>query len=160
MGIYESDYGKTINITLDENADGVSPIVQLNTGTVYGEDFLKKLPNIDLTREVRLAPFAFTDQEGREVRGISVTQGEEKIKNYFYDPEAKTPINGYPIPDGDTDAYGKEDWKIYFLQARKFLIAYAQEQVFPKLAQRPARTEVKPSVVDEAEEINPEDIPF
>lgn len=158
--INDGDYGKTINIKLDPNDQGINPFVQLNAATVYGEDFLKKLPNIDLTNEVRMAPFSFTDENGREVRGISITQGEEKLKNFFYDPEAKKPINGYPEPDGDTEAYSKEDWKIYFLQARKFLLIYAQEQVFPKLHSRPEHVPTTPSQVEADDEPNPEDIPF
>lgn len=157
IGIHDSDYGKVVQIKLDPNAEGRNPIIQLSVETNYGEDFLKKLPAIDLTKEVKLAPYSFTDDSGRDVRGISVYQGEEKIKNFFYDGE-KT-INGFPEPEGDTQDYSKEDWKIHFLKCRKFLINYATEHIIPGLALRPkfAGTTQK---IKEEEEINPEDIPF
>jgi hypothetical protein len=33
---------------------------------------MKKLPNIDLTQEVQLRPYAFDGTEGEEVRAMSV----------------------------------------------------------------------------------------
>lgn len=163
VSIFDGDYGKTINIRLDENEEGQSPVIQLNAGTTYGEDFLKKAPNIDFGKEVRFSPFAFTSEEGKEIRGISITQkeGEEdvKVKNFFYDTEQKTNINGYPEPDGSTEDYSKEDWKIYFLQARKFLLAYFAENVVPKIQFREDRPKTV-SRAEDVEEINPDDIPF
>jgi hypothetical protein len=155
IGIHESDYGKVIQIKLDPNSEGRNPIVQLSTETTYGEDFLKRLPGIDLSREVRLAPYAFTDDNGREQRGISVTQGEDKIKNFFYDGEKAT--NGFPEPEGDTENYTKEDWKIHFLRVRKFLINYATEHIIPELALRP---KFVGTTQRNEEDIDPDSIPF
>jgi len=164
IGIYEGDYGKTVNIKLDPNDDGKNPIIQLNTQTNYGEDFLKKLPNIDFTKEIRLAPFAFTSEDtGREIRGVTVEQDGEKIKNYFYDAEKKEVLHDFPVPEGDTDDYTKEDWKIHFLKVRKFLISYATEKVFPniKLAEDRVGASSEESVEEyPEEEVNSEDVPF
>lgn len=103
----------------------------LSTQQNFGEDFMKKLPNINLDKPVRLSPFSFTSDQGKTIRGIDVRQdwnpnepmGEgngNKIPSHYYDKEAKKNVNGYPDFDGDKD--DKEDWKIYFAQARKFLI--------------------------------------
>src|SRR3990167_5154458 len=135
------DYGLNINITLDENEDGVNPNVSLLAASREGEDFLKRLPNIDLTKEVRLMPFNFDDDNDREVRGLSIMQQDEagnfkvKITNYFYDPEKKENINGYPVV-ADRDSMDKEDWKVFFIQARKFLVKYAEDNILPKLETR------------------------
>ena len=133
VSFQEGDYGTQILIKLDENEDGENPIVALATASREGEDFMKKLPAIDLSKEVRLRPFNFTGESNDEVRGIEVMQQDDagnftvKIRNFFRDYEKKENINGFPSPEGDTDMYSKDDWKIYFLSARKFLIAYTKE---------------------------------
>jgi hypothetical protein len=153
MQIVEGDFGRTLSITLDANADGVHPHLQFNVEGTYGEDVLKKLPAVDLTQPVKFRPYAFTDQtNGKEVRGVEIKQGETKFKNYFYDAEAKTVINGMPKPEEDTSRYSKDDWKVYFITVRKFLIAYFLENVQPKLQ--------KKSVVAEAQALSVGDIPF
>jgi hypothetical protein len=42
-----------VYIMLDENEDGSKPVIALSTASREGEDFLKKLPNINLLKEVR-----------------------------------------------------------------------------------------------------------
>jgi hypothetical protein len=130
-----------VYIMLDENADGSKPVIALSTASREGEDLLKKLPSIDLLKDVRLRPFNFEGDTGDEVRGMEVTQQDAegkytvKVKNYFRDFEAKTNINGYPNPEGDTEDYSKDDWKLYFLQARKFLVNYTKENMQAAVAQ-------------------------
>jgi len=162
----DGDFGKTVNIVLEPNEEGKNPIIQLSTATNYGEDFLKKLPNIDLAKEVRLMPFAFTAEDsGKEVRGISITHRNpdtgkftDKIEAFFYDSkEKKALVDGYPEPQGDTKKYDKEDWKIFYLQVRKFMIKYAEEKVLSKFSK--INSEEK-AIEYPTAEINPDDIPF
>lgn len=172
IGIYDGDYGRQLKIKLDKNADGVHPEIQLNVETTYGEDVLKKLPHVDFHKEVKFRPFAFTDDNGREVRGVEVSQGETKYKNFFWDYEKKEAVNGLPVPQGDTDSYSKDDWKIHFLSVRKFLIAYFTDTVRPRFEKEHSEERVgsaspleRPETPDESwreddEEIKPEDIPF
>lgn len=163
IGIFDGEYGRNLQIKLDPNAKGISPQIQLSIETTYGEDALKKLPNVDFTKPVKFRPFAFTDQtNGREIRGIEVSQNGEKYKNYFWDAETKTPKNGLPVPDGDVSRFTKDDWKIHFLSVRKFLVGYFNDTIRPRFEQ-----EVKQQSVDvpstEAgydEEIDPDSIPF
>lgn len=153
MLIHDGEYGRTLNIKLDPNQDGVNPMLQFNVESTYGEDVLKKLPNVDFTQPVKFRPYSFTDQTtGKEVRGVEVKQGETKHKNFFYDFEEKKAINGIPEPEGDTKNFTKDDWKIHFLSVRKFLLNYFLENVQPKVVGKP-----KAQVT---EEIKPEDIPF
>lgn len=133
----DGEYGMNININLDENEEGQSPIVSMGIATREGEDFLKKLPNIDLSKELRLRPFNFTGESNDDVRGIEIMQQDSegnftvKIKNFFRDTEKRENINGYPTPDAETSS--SDDWKLFFLQARKFLVKYAKENIVPKL---------------------------
>jgi len=129
---YDGDYGMNLMVTL--TYDGGEDTISIGTATPFGEDFMKKLPNIKLEEFVTFSPFAFTDDNGKMRKGISITQGDEKIKNFFYDAEKKKNLNKYPNPDGKVDEYTKDDWKIYFMQARKFLIKYTEENFLPLYA--------------------------
>lgn len=153
----DSEFGKQIYIKLDKNMSGEEPTIALNVASREAEDFMKKLPNIDLTQEVQLKPYSFTGDESDEVRGMSVMQPDDfgdfkkKITNYFYDIPANAPrgtrgknINGFPSPVGDTDNYDKDDWKIYFLTCRKFLTDYIEKNISPKFAKLPVRTPTAP----------------
>ncbi len=142
----DGEFGMNINVTLDENEDGQSPIISVGTATREGEDLMKKLPNLDLSKEVRFRPFNFTGSENEEVRGMELMQQDEngefkvKITNFFSSKEKQNDgsykysyLNGFPAPEGDTDSYSKDDWKIYFLTARKFLINYTKNEVAPRI---------------------------
>lgn len=159
--IRDGEYGKTLNISLDENEDGEVPVISLSCASRYGEDFLKKLPAVDLSKEVRIRPFSFTPEESdREVRGMEIAhKGEEdkfteKVKNFFYDVDNKKPLNGYPIPE-NIEEMDSDDWKMFYTKARKFLIKYAEDNILPSFAAKPQKEVEYPQ-----EDINPEDIPF
>ena len=159
ISFYDSDYGEKINITIASTGSSLEQgeaVLQLGVGTPFGEDFLKKLPNINFAEEVIVRPYSFTDENDKDRRGVVITQQNEKIQNYFFDPENKKPINGYPEPEGEVASYTKDDWKIYFLKARKFLVQYAKEKV--ALPKKRAQESKKAEYPEES--ISPSDIPF
>ncbi len=143
----DTEYGTQLFVKLDKNTAGEEPTIALNIASREAEDLMKKLPNVDFKQEVQLRPYAFDGTEGDEVRGMSVMQPDEfgdfnfKVTNYFYQaPPADAPkgtrgktINGFPTPDGDTDRYSKDDWKIYFLLCRKFLKQFTEDNLIPRL---------------------------
>jgi hypothetical protein len=165
ISFHDGDYGKNIFITLDENEDtGETPVISLSVATNYGEDALKKLPNINFSEDVRIRPYAWTPEDSdKERRGIEFTQKDseglfkKKVDNFFYDKDTKEPVNGYPTPDGDTKSYSSDDWKIFYLQARKFLVKYTEEVILPKFSQvkQPEKAIEYPT-----DDINPADTPF
>ncbi len=121
----ETDFGKLLHLTItDEKGDMV---LSVSTSQNYGEDLMKKLPNLDLEQDVVLSPYSFTDDKGKLRKGVSVVQNGEKIKNFFYDEKTEKVTHGYPSPKGDTKKYSKDKWKIYFLEAREFLCEYIAE---------------------------------
>ena len=143
---HDGEFGMNINVFLDENDNGESPIISMGTATREGEDFMKKLPNIDLSKEVRFRPFNFTGSENEEVRGMEMMQPDSednftvKMTNFFSSKVKQEDgsfkysyLNGFPEPEGDTESFSKDDWKIYFLLARKFLITYTKEKIVPKI---------------------------
>lgn len=157
ISITDGEYGKNLNIALDENEEGETPVISLKCEDRYGEDTLKKLPNLQKEVEYRFMPFSFVPQgEEKEKRGLSIASKDEegiftvKVFNFFYDPVTERNINGYPVPT-DEDA---EDWPFYFKKANKFMVKYAEENVLPKFA--PEKKEIEYPT----EEIKPEDVPF
>ena len=163
ISFIDTDYGESVVVTLtgETEGDDAEITIMLNTTSPFGEDFLKKLPNINFQRPVLLRPYSFTDEKtGKPRKGIAITQGENKIVNFFFDIDKKKTINGYPEPEGDVNEYDKEDWKIYFLKARKFVVKYAKEKV--ELPKKKEGFEILEGgdIPETGEEINPEDIPF
>lgn len=162
---HDGDYGTNLNITLDKDEDsGKNPVLSMGTATPYGEATLKLLPNLVPGKEYRFRPFSFKDKEtDKDIRGMEITERDSddkftvKIPNFFYDAETKTALNGYPTPEGDTSKYKSDDWKLFYLQARKHLIRYAEQNVLPRFSQIKSSTPLEyPAEGD----VKPEDIPF
>lgn len=128
IAFYDGDFGKLIQLDITDSAGTLT--LSVNTATNYGEDIMKKLPAVDMEKEVEFAPYTFENDKGKTVRGVTITQDGKKIKNFFRDETGEKNINGYPDPVGDTKSFDKDDWKMYYMTARKFLIAYITEK-FP-----------------------------
>jgi len=158
--IRDGEYGQQIVIELDEDDDGNKPLIGLSVKSRYGADFLKKLPNIKLDQEVRLMPFQFEDDNGKERIGLSVAHKDEndkfnvKVENFF---GKDSNVSGFPNPSEDAkEKWTSDDWQNYFgYQLPKFLVKYAEENILSKF-------HVEPAKVDYPEEksIDPDAIPF
>ncbi len=148
----ETDFGKLLHLTITDDKGDM--ILSISTSQNYGEDMMKKIPNIDLSKEVTLSPYSFSDDKGKLRKGISVTQNGEKIKNFFYDEKAEKNVHGFPNPKGDTSKYSKDKWKIYFLEARDFLCEYIAEHFGAVNQKSDSPVEKEESVDDLAEELN------
>ena len=120
VSIFDGDFGKLLQ--LDIAVNGKVLTLSVSTEQNYGEDLMKKLPSIKLDQVVELSPYSFTDEKGKPKKGMSIVQDGKKITNFFFDSATKSVINGYPAVEAGTK--DTSDWKIYFLQARKFLINY------------------------------------
>ena len=129
---FDGDYCKNFLLTFDFQDGTETVTVSLGTNTPFGEDMMKKLPNIDFSQEVKLSPYSFEDEKGKLRKGISVVQNDEKIVGAFFDPEKKKNLLKFPEPEGDTTTYDKEDWIMYFTKARKFLVKYTEDNILPK----------------------------
>jgi len=120
----DGEFGKNIQIEMDGNG-----VISLGTSSNYGEDFMKKFPNIDLSDVILLKPYSFEDDKGKNKKGITIYQQGAKVENYYYDPVAKKPCNGIPETEGDTNKFSKDDWKMHFMVVRKFLIQETEKIV-------------------------------
>jgi len=156
LNVHESDYGKMIQVTLGDEKEKI--IISLNSASSFGEDFMKKLPLIDVTKEVKLVPYSFEDELGKKRKGVTIYQDDEKIlSNYGSKVGEKYVVtNGYPaIPEG-SDKFDTDDWKMYFMTARKFLLVEtSKHSLYGAIAKEADKEMDYPE-----NEVDPKDIPF
>lgn len=149
VNIYEGDYGKSLHVMIEDS--GELYILSTSATSNFASDIMKKLPNIDFKLPVKFRPFAFTNKDnGKPVKGVTITQGETKITDFFRDSENKN-INGMPSPEGDTKKYDTDDWKVYFIQVGKFLTNHTMEQVKPLM---PGTDSLQQAVADNGEDLS------
>ena len=121
---YDGKFGKNILLTFTDNSS--EPLVlSIGTATPFGEDVMKKLPNINIKQEVTLKPYKeFTSNEGKKIRaGVTVYQNGIKIENFYYDKETGKNLYGFPnVVLKKGKVMSSDDWKLYFLNCRVFLI--------------------------------------
>lgn len=132
INFYEGDYGKTLQVTVIDNNEEI--ILSMGVISNFAEDLMKKIPNIDLSEKVIFRPYSFEDDIKKLRKGITILQNNKKIKSFFHD-ENNDPINGYPSLTKDIKEYDKEDWKIYFINTRKFLEQYIKINIISKIEQ-------------------------
>lgn len=124
LGIFDGEYGKNVLIALGDEDGEV--VISLNSSQAYAEDFMKKLPNIDSDKPVVLSPYAFMGDDGKNKRGMTVTQDGVKIVGAYSEKNEKTgkwkTLLGMPEPEGDTAKFDTDDWKAHFIKVRKFLL--------------------------------------
>lgn len=158
-----------LNISLGKDESGIEQIASLSFNSRFVSDFLRKLPAIDLTREVKLSPWkkedrsAFyvdqADDNGEfviRVNDFFLEVKEDKKGNKIYKN-----LHGLPEPT-DED---KSDWPFYFKKVEKFLVKYVTEHVLPKFqADKTQRIEMEEEntarVKSEFPDVDPTDLPF
>jgi len=127
---FDGDYGTNLLVGMkDENDEEFT--ISLKASSMYGEDFMHKLPNVDFTKEITLKGYNFESDGGRKMTGITMTQDGEKLRNAFnYKEDDKwvTPIEGYPTPDEKKPPKNSEAWKIFFATRREWVLEYLTEQ--------------------------------
>lgn len=127
VGFFEGDYGKSLQLTITDG-DEEPVVLSLPTASNYGEDMMKKLPNVDMDKPVKIVPYSFTDDKGKAKKGVTVYQDEQKIQNYYYDAKKEKNINGYPEVKKTKKPFTKDQWKMYFMECRMFLIEQIEEK--------------------------------
>lgn len=124
------EYGENILLTL---SDGENEVVwSEGTSTNFGTDLMKKLPNVDFSAKVSIQPYAFPTENGKEKKGVSIFQND-KITDFFWD--GKENLHGFPVRPKEMDAMDSDDWKVFFIEVKKFLTNYTKENIVPKFAE-------------------------
>lgn len=156
------EFGQLFKLTVEK--DGEKAILSFKTGADnYFVDFLKKIPNVDLTKEVNIAgayDFTSTNKAGREKRyvGVTIKQGGEKIKGAYWDGK-KSP-KGYPkMEEANPDS---DDWQIFFKVEAKYLKKQFIEKILPNIVpvEPSAAPVTKEQPVPQKEVADDDDLPF
>lgn len=116
----------------------------------FGKSFMMRAPNLDLSKEVEIVPYSFSDKDGKKVAGLNVFQSGSKVM------PAYTKENPNGLPDARQVRKGKEiKWD--FTDQTNFL--YDEFEKFS--ASFPKKTEQEPVKVNTAaEEDDFDDLPF
>lgn len=146
MRFKDGDYGQVLELVFED------AILTIPTESQYFQDFAQRIMNADLKQEVIVHPFDFEDEKGVSRKGISVTQNGKKLKSYYWDAEKKESINGIPVTTGDTKHYTKDNWKIFFLNRKIFLVNELNEV-------RKSFNNTSEVSKEESDEVVKEDIP-
>lgn len=162
----DSDFGENLLIMLTDGNPENDIILAESTASNFGTDLMKKLPNIIFSEKLTLRPYAFETEEGKERRGVTILQGtdengdEKKLKDFFWDGEQ----NLHGIPQADkTKTHDKDDWRIHFINVKKFLTNYTKENIIPKIDSERVfeKPEAGSSMTSPVNESDPtSDIPF
>lgn len=131
VGIYEGKFGTSLNLIITEGEKEV--VASFSTLDKFGEDMMHKVLNIDMNKIVRIVPYSM-EVDGKTRSGVTVYQDEKKITSAFkvYDEISgrTTSVSGFPefpVAVG-TKKPSKEDYQIYNMQARKFMLEKINER--------------------------------
>lgn len=128
----DGEYGKQLHIAFAPDAnDTKDVVVSLNLSSNFAEDVLKKLPNVNVDKPVKLVPYSFEDEKTKkQKRGITIYQDDQKIASYYHEmkkdkktgKDIMSPINDYPEVPKESKDWDSDDWKMYFTNCRKFMV--------------------------------------
>lgn len=140
IAFVDTEYGTLLQVTVVDSFLNDEEVLSMSTSQSFAQDFMKKLPNIKLDKEVVIKPFAFTPEGGkRELKGVTITQDGQKVEKSFYNTETKENIMGMPTPDKKleketNEMKRKHGWKTYFKEVEIFLVDYTTEHFVTKKA--------------------------
>lgn len=154
LRIKEGEYGQSLEVEFTD------AILSLNTEDRYFSDFVKKIMSADLSKEISVSPYDF-EVNGERKRGLNIYQGRDsenkkiKLKNFYWDDVDKKSCNGMPQPKGDTKQFKKDDWKVYFITVRQFLIEEVLKlnAILADLNKNRTQAEVIPTVAADPDEL-------
>ena len=161
LTIKDSEYGETLEVEFDD------AVITINTESRYFADFVKKLMGANINQTISIAPFDWEPEPGKRSVGVTLTQNGEKLKNYYWNDVDKTPCNGIPMaPKNAKKTFKKDDWKMFFLTTKKFLIEELEKiksNITENIPEESTETP-NPEKMEEEEredgEVRVEDIPF
>lgn len=88
----ENDYGKQYILGIQDGDDKF--FINISYSSRYATSFLKALPNIDITKPVKLMPWSMADKNDatKKITGITMWQNAEKVTPFY----TKETPNGLP----------------------------------------------------------------
>lgn len=153
----KSDFGDNIITTFTDGDNEVS--WSENTGSEFASSWMQMLPNVDFTKKITIIPKSYLSKKGKKRGTVNAYQSEDRVSNYFYDFDKREELNGFPKKHKPEEEMERDDWLLYFLNVKMFLVDYTKKNILPKF-----EGGVSPVKADyptpEEEGIRPQDIPF
>jgi hypothetical protein len=100
--------------------------IDLNEGNRYWSSFMLRLPNLDLSKSVRLLPYDFTDKEGRRVVGMNLMQGSDKVQPKWTKDSPGDLPQGRKVRVNGKDVWDFEDRDQYLLKVMQSIASKLQ----------------------------------
>lgn len=154
----KGNYGERLKVTLQDGDEKTQ--IQLPVKSDYFVDFAKRLPSVDFSKDVKLAPFSIDKEPNKEGKVYTdnylvIYQDEDKITNYYR--KDGEDINGFPTYEGD--------WELYTVQRRSFLKKEVQALDVGSIASSPTaesspKEEQSSTVTASTDNDEPDDLPF
>ena len=158
------EYGTSFNLVLKDGEDKYS--IQMGDKSNYFSTFVMALPNIDLSKPVKIKPYSIKNDNGYDNQGFVIYQDEKKIENYYknYDETTKrsTPKNGLEqfdftsVKKNKKGQYDKDEMAIMRIKVTKFLKEELEKQLPRLKAAETHAVSAETAQHDEADE----DLPF
>ena len=148
--VQDGTYGKTWNFSFQDKADIYT--LQLSYSNSFATAFLKMLPNVDLTKEMKVSP-SVKEVDGKNKSSLFINQDGKALKHAY----TRENPNGMP----DMEQVVVKGEKVWDDTKRiAFLHNMVMTQIVPKLSKaiQPVAPAEPVEVVEEAEK--PENIDF
>lgn len=126
----DTDFGQQCNVEFEDF------VLTLDTSSRYFIDFAKKLPSINIEKPVEIAPYDWEPEPGRRSTGLNIIQDHKKAKSFYWDEIEKKPCHNLPVPIGNTEIYKSDDWKVFYINLKKFLVSEVQSMGMSKAVKR------------------------
>jgi len=117
----DAEFGNAFEVTISDFGEKYQ--LSFSEESRFWIDFMKKLPNIDLSTKVKITAYDFTDKENKHKAGISILQNNIKITSFYeqkIDDGNWEFLHNYPTSKG-VDFKDKDEIKMYFIKVKKFL---------------------------------------
>lgn len=137
----DGDYGKTWEFDFKDKAEVYT--LQLPYSNSFSKGILKILPNVDLTKEMKVQP-SQKEEDGKTKSSIFISQGGTTLKHKY----TKDNPNGMP-PMEMIVVKGKETWDD--TKQLEFLYEMVQKDIIPNLPKESAPADTTPKSGLEAE---------
>jgi len=168
----KKDFGVTMLEIIIIDDQGVFTQIGTPDNSRYASDFMEKLPNIDLTKDIVFNTYDFeakNKKTGKVQRktGVSIIQGKDsagdplKINTAYFDFDKMEPLRGLPQVDKEeADDYDTDDWKMYYLTKKKFLVKETKKIFNKHLKTLDAKVEEVKATTKKQVDSEPDDLPF
>jgi len=130
----DGNFGEQFILSLTNGEDNAK--IHLNTSSKYFAAFAKKLPNIDLEKDITINSYDFQTKDGKQLTGTDIKQDGEKVEDNYWD--GSKALNGIPeVSKADAKKFDSDDWKMHFMTVKKFLKKEVEKVVLPDTNETP-----------------------